>query len=414
MMRFLLFIIVTLFVFASCSNDDADDIKELQTQVSSLQSLKTQLESKIAQLENQIKGLPSSADVTKLQGEISGLKNQGVSTQEELGEANTRIDALLKQIAALELEVNPPTAQGVVDEETLKTFVQWYRSQFIKVPGIDQDAIYWQQMRTEGSDLNSGSTFLIIFERTGEAFVHGADRSAEGKNLLEVVDDNGKKVVEELFKVALQPEGGFVKYLDGGKEKTAYAVTYTPKYTGVEVLLVGGYSQDVSHVAYQYIDLPKPEVTASQVVDRETLITFVEGVKQVILDGFASPTPVPFAKFKNTFRREGGYFKSGSVYLWVVSQQNINLFHGANIDLENRSTNFSRTDINGKRFIEELIVGARTEGQKFVEYYYDDPSVVGDEDTGSPKLGYAVKITVPYGATPVTFVLGSGIYTGER
>ncbi|MCY4216060.1 MAG: type 4a pilus biogenesis protein PilO [Flavobacteriaceae bacterium] len=95
-MRFLLFIIVTLFVFASCSNDDADDIKELQTQVSSLQSLKTQLESKIAQLENQIKGLPSSADVTKLQGEISGLKNQSVSTQEELGEANTRIDALLK------------------------------------------------------------------------------------------------------------------------------------------------------------------------------------------------------------------------------------------------------------------------------------------------------------------------------
>ena len=39
------------------------------------------------------------------------------------------------------------------------------------------------------------------------------------------------------------------------------------------------------------------------------------------------------------------------------------------------------------RFAEELIGGARREGRKFVQYYYDDPTIEGDEDTGSPKLG---------------------------
>ena len=39
------------------------------------------------------------------------------------------------------------------------------------------------------------------------------------------------------------------------------------------------------------------------------------------------------------------------------------------------------------RFAEELIEGARREGRKFLQYNYDDPSIEGDEDTGSPKYG---------------------------
>ena len=37
---------------------------------------------------------------------------------------------------------------------------------------------------------------------------------------------------------------------------------------------VGGYSQDVSHVPVHVADLPKSAVVASQVVDRETRVTF--------------------------------------------------------------------------------------------------------------------------------------------
>ena len=68
----------------------------------------------------------------------------------------------------------------------------------------------------------------------------------------------------------------------------------------------------------------------------------------------------------------------------------------------------TRTDVNGVRFAEELIGGARREGRKFLRYHYDDTTIVGDEDTGSPKLGYAVSFPVP--DTDQKGVIGSGIY----
>ena len=42
----------------------------------------------------------------------------------------------------------------------------------------------------------------------------------------------------------------------------------------------------------------------------------------------------------------------------------------------------------------------------FVEYLWDDPAVEGDEEDGSPKLAYAVPVTV----RGVPMLLGSGIY----
>ena len=70
----------------------------------------------------------------------------------------------------------------------------------------------------------------------------------------------------------------------------------------------------------------------------------------------------------------------------------------------------TRTDVNGVRFAEELIGGARREGRKFLQYNYDDPTIEGDEDTGSPKLGYAVSI--PVFETGQKAVIGSGVYLG--
>ena len=52
-----------------------------------------------------------------------------------------------------------------------------------------------------------------------------------------------------------------------------------------------------------------------------------------------------------------------------------------------------RTDSKGVKIAEELIGGARREGRKFLRYHYDNPAIQGDEETGSPKLGYAVSFT---------------------
>ena len=108
--------------------------------------------------------------------------------------------------------------------------------------------------------------------------------------------------------------------------------------------------------------------------------------------------------------KKEGHWKSGSVYLWIVAAGNITFFHATEPFREGRPTDLTRTDINGVMFAEELIGGARREGRKFLQYNYDDPTIEGDEDTGSPKLGYAVSI--PVFDTGQKAVIGSGVYLG--
>ena len=298
-----------------------------------------------------------------------------------------------------------PTAAQVRDDETLKAFVEGAKGHIEAITDMNEGARLRERLRTEG-DWKSGSMFLVIFLKTGEPFIHGNDRTAESKSLLDVEDDNGLKVVEELLAAAARG-GGFVEYYDGGP-KTAYAVEYTSGITARRFVLVGGYSQDVSHVPIQIADLPKPAVTASQVVDRETLIAFVEEAAKayreaVLSEGYSGLTGV-----RNAFRVEGGDWKSGSIYLYVVSGGGVTLFHGSEPYREGKPTDMTRTDSKGVRIAEELIGRARREGRSFLRYHYDNPAIEGDEDTGSPKFGYAVSFPVPN--SDQRGVIGSGIY----
>ena len=315
------------------------------------------------------------------------------------------IAVLASVMLASGIAVGGPTAAQVTDDESLKAFVEGAKAQIEAITDMNEGAKLRERLRTEG-DWKSGSMFLVIFLKTGEPFIHGNDRTAESKNLLDVEDERGTKVVQELLTAAASG-GGFVKYHDGGP-KTAYAVEYTSGITARRFVLVGGYSQDVSHVSIQVVDLPKPAVTASQVVDRETLITFVEEAAKVYLDAVASEGYSGLTGVRNAFREEGGDWKSGSIYLFVVSGGGITLFHGSEPYREGKTTDMERTDSKGVKIAEELIGGARRDGRKFLRYHYDNPAIEGDEDTGSPKLGYAVSFPVPN--TDQRGVIGSGIY----
>ena len=298
------------------------------------------------------------------------------------------------------------TASQVTDNASLKAFVEGAKAEFEAITDVNEGAKLRDRLKQEGP-LKSGSMFLIIFLRSGEPFIHGNDRSAESKNLIDVEDDNGKKVVQELLAAGARG-GDFVEYHDG-EPKTAYVVEYTSGITGRRFVLVGGWSQDVSHVPDRApTQLPAPAVTASQVKDRQTLITFVEEAARVYREAVQTQGYSALIGIRNAFRVEGGDWKSGSIYLWVVSGGGVTLFHATEPFREGRATDMTRTDVNGVRFAEELIGGARREGRKFLRYHYDDPTIVGDEDTGSPKLGYAVSFTVAN--SDQRAVIGSGIY----
>ena len=297
------------------------------------------------------------------------------------------------------------TAAQVNDDASLKAFVEGAKAHIESITDMNEGAKLRQRLRTEG-DWKSGPMFLIIFLKSGEPFIHGNDRTAESKNLIAVEDERGTRVVEELF-AAASGGGGFVEFYDDGP-KTAYAVEYTSGITARKFVLVGGYSQDVSHVSIEIADLPKPAVTASQVVDRETLITFVEEAARTYQEAVMSEGYSALTGVRNAFRVEGGDWKSGSIYLYVVSGGGVTLFHGSEPFREGKTTDMTRTDVYGVRFAEELIGRARREGHSFLRYHYDNPAIEGDEDTGSPKFGYAVSFPVPN--SDQRGVIGSGIY----
>ncbi|MXY92874.1 MAG: hypothetical protein F4Y42_05430 [Caldilineaceae bacterium SB0664_bin_27] len=296
------------------------------------------------------------------------------------------------------------TAAQVTDPESLKAFVLAAKDEITRIAtSLDEAAKLKQWVKTEG-DWKSGSTFLIIFATNGNVYAHGNDRGAEDRSLLDIEDERGTKVVEKLLAAAAQG-GGFVEYYDDGL-KTAYAVPFRRRF-----VLVGGYSQDVSHVNPRIADLPRPAVTASEVVDRETLITFVEEAARIYQEALRFEDGIPLVEIKNAFRVEGGDWKSGSIYLYVVSGGGVTLFHGTEPFREGNPTDMTRTDSKGVRFAELLIGVARREGKSFLRYHYDNPDIEGDEETGSPKLGYAISLQV--GASEEKMVIGSGIYVDE-
>lgn len=306
------------------------------------------------------------------------------------------------------------TAAEVVDRKTLKAFVLEGKKYLEGIRTLTETAKLRDIFRVEG-DWRAGNLFLMMLIKNGSVLLHGGDSRIDNKNLINVEDDKGKKVVQELLAAAARG-GDFVEFhwddpsLKGdANPKLSYAVEYTSGLSGRRLVLVGGYSQDVSHVSVEVPKFPRPAVTASEVVDRKTLKTFVEGATKVYRDGLRGDYS-HLANAKNALKQEGGYWKSGSIYVFIISDKGFVLVHGARLSEEGKTV-LHYEDIHGVKFIKELIATAKR-GGGFVEYNWDDPLVKGDEDTGSPKLSYANGFTLP--GRSEFFIVGAGIYKKKK
>ncbi len=142
------------------------------------------------------------------------------------------------------------------------------------------------------------------------------------------------------------------------------------------------------------------EITAGDVVDRETLKAFVLAAKAY---GDKASTLPEYLNILQEFRTEGPW-KQGSIYLFLFSTEGLFILHGANPDLEGQNL-IDLEDANGVKIVQELIA-VTAEGGGYVEYLWDNPAVEGDEEIGSPKVSYVI----PYSALGQNFVLGSGFF----
>ena len=301
------------------------------------------------------------------------------------------------------------TANQVKDRESLKAFVLDGK-RYLESLRDYNDVIASRETLRQQPRWASGGTYLICVMLDGSIGLHGGDRSFQGRDILDIRDDRGVPVVKEMMKVG-EAGGGFVDYVDG-TPKTAYSIRTKTGVGNIEFYLVGGYSKDLSAAPLAGKNIAPPRVTAAEVVDKASLIAFVEAAADAYRTAYESDNQGHIIAVRNAFREKGGPWRAGNVYLWLVGSKGITLFHGFETWREGKPTNMERVDANGVPFPKLLIGGAIREGRKFVRYHYDDPEIEGDEDTGSPKLGYAVSFNARGSDQKV--VVGSGIYLKTR
>ena len=308
------------------------------------------------------------------------------------------------------------TASEVVDAETLQAFVEGARAWSETFTDPNDFAPYTIAISTEG-DWKHGNTYLILMLPNGTVIFHADHPSVNGKSLYETEDARGNKVVQALL-AAAETGGAHVEYYwddpeqeeDEETAKIAYATSYVSGTTATAVVLIGGYYQTPPQAVAATVDpsiLHPPEVTAADVVDRETLRAFVQGTKDSYANALEQFGIDELLPHQDIFREEGGPWRQGSIYFFLFTTEGHVIFHGADRARELRDA-IDFEDNNGIKVTQELIKLAR-EGGGFLEYYYDDPAVAGDEDTGSPKVSYAELFTFQ----GREYVLGAGFYTGD-
>lgn len=312
------------------------------------------------------------------------------------------------------------TAGDVKDPATLKAFVEYAKSQLDDIADAAELAVLWGSMRLEG-DWKSGNTYLIVLSERGSVLFHADRRDFEGRNLRGLVDARGDSVGKYILSEAAAA-GGFVGYYwddptvegdDSGHPKVAYATEFFSEVTDENHILVGGFYRDLGDLpSGDPVSVPRPNVTASEVVDRETLKAFVQGVLKAFSAALERIGLEKVGQIRDIFRDEGGYWKHGSIYAFVVTTAGYVVFHGADPERENRFANVDIEDANGVRFVHELFRVAR-EGGGYVEYTWDDPTVDEDGDgellgdtTGSFKVSYALLHT----HLGEEYVIAAGIY----
>jgi hypothetical protein len=343
------------------------------------------------------------------------------------------------------------TAQQVEDgSASLMDFAVGARDYFKNLsPQITMQhtAYFGCLLRQEGGPWRSGSTYLIQLTPDGRVFVHAKDMSLSGGLLnpliyFEILSALGVSLADlanlaspdpatvaaaqaAVFATLMQePDGAFDATVPipglrpGIPGASGHASVYVSATLGIPLLLLAGFELDASHLAQEDIDYGQPTVTARDVVDRETLKTFVTEAGEYFIRLQETGRPEASSQARIALRDPNGPWRHGSVYLYVLERNsNIIMFHGAFPDrFELKPLVPTVRDVVTGEFVLTQVLEAAASSPEggFVQYFWDDPT--DDTDNADiPKVGYAREFSgqlqTPDGRTlPIDVVVGSGFY----
>ncbi|MXZ74410.1 MAG: hypothetical protein F4Z03_04760 [Gemmatimonadetes bacterium] len=306
------------------------------------------------------------------------------------------------------------------------------------------DGVYLYNLcliRQEGGPYRSGSTYLVQLTLDRRVYVHAKQMALSGRRIkasiytailtaLGVTPADLAKLqsTDPAIRVpalaalnnllSQEPDGAFDGARFGVPDASGHAGSYFSEHLGVPVLLLAGFNLNETHLDEEVIDYGDPAITASEVVDRETLKAFVGEAGKYFLNLFQTEGRASSTKSRVALRDPNGPWRHGSVYLYVLDlNSNTILVHGAFPDrFELRPLVATVRDVvTGELILPQVIEAAKSNPEGgFVEYYFDDPT----DDTDSadiPKLGYARRFKDEFpradgSVLPIDVIIGSGLY----
>ena len=356
--------------------------------------------------------------------------------------------------------VTPPPDPGVTAQQvengsaTLQEFAlaarDIFRSQTQVITTLEQATYFGCLVRQEESAYRSGSTYLVQLTPDGRIFVHSKDMVLSGRLLnpliyAEILSALGVSLTDlanlastdpataaQAFAAVMstlsqEPDAAFdattpiTGFRPGIPGASGYATVYLSANLRLPIILLSGFDLNETHLAEEEIDYGDPAITAVEVVDRETLKTFVTEAGNYFLALQETGDFSASSKARIALRDPNGPWRHGSVYLYVLDTvSNVILFHGAFPDrFELRPLVATVRDVvTGEFILPQVIEAAKRDPEGgFVEYYFDDPA----DDTDSadiPKVGYAREFASSFqradgNVLPFNYIVGSGFYGSE-
>ena len=322
-----------------------------------------------------------------LTGLFSGVHPAVAQAQLECHRPETAAEAPTPSITASEVEANPTPAN-------LMSFALEARN-YRKDLSITELAYASCVFRLEG-DWKSGSVYVATLNAHGTVLRHHGNMAFAGRQLREDVFMNitaaaGWDPATQAFTI---PDGGALDMPLSG-----YAVGFHHLFDAPSIL-TAGFDIEESHLKPVVHDpADAPAVTASDVVDRETLKAFVNGVIEFGRNRLRREGGNAFVSMKPILRDEEGPWREGSVYIYMLDTTGYVWFHAAFPQQFEFVVARGRyiDAVTGEPIFPKIIEAAQSDPEgAFVEYHFDDPA--DDSDSADiPKTAFVRQLTRPGG-----------------
>lgn len=309
------------------------------------------------------------------------------------------------------------------DPEVMKNFLRHAQFHFEEAARSGSTSALAKEVRNPEGIWIHDSVYLIITSFTGRVFSHALYmKTLSGESLARLVPID--KFFEE-NKMVNKDDPVCEEYTRDGMTRHACAINYGLLPASMADILIAGFHHDEDAEDIEPLECPEyePAVTAAEVNERQTeesLKDFVEGLIIRFGDVITLRNTGQLTESRRIglcFERPGPW-KDGSIYPFIMFT-NTEVFVNGN-DPNLTGTSFRDIlDEDGVDIGKEIIAIAESdEGEGFVRYKWDDPSVDGDEvnEPGkasgtSPKITYVKKKTFQIrGLGDLDVIFGSGIY----